>query len=146
MNLSATQIKEVIFGFGHENVQATHSSTVEFTKERNLSNNGDCILVVAVDKGLLDLGTEFKAALKKPNAKLTIKIEVDNLSEEIHAQGGIKLTLSHPQEIVIRKSDYASDRTLGIYADKAARDLSRELVEKLKNPKQQTKITLIVQA
>jgi hypothetical protein len=47
--------------------------------------------------------------------------------------------------MVIRKSDYASNRTLGIHADKAAKDLSRELAEKLMNPKQQAKITLTVQ-
>jgi hypothetical protein len=44
--------------------------------------------------------------------------------------------------MVIRKSDYLSDRTLAIHADKAANDLSRELVEKLKNPRQKAKITL----
>jgi len=47
--------------------------------------------------------------------------------------------------MVLRKSDFPSDRTLGIHADKAAKDLSRDLVEKLKNPKQQAEITLIVQ-
>jgi hypothetical protein len=144
--LPTTQAKEVIFGFGHENIQATHYSTLEFTKDTHLSNTGDCILVVAADKGLADLNAEFKAALKKPHAKLTIKIEAGNISEEIHAQGAPKLALTHPREMVIRKSDYSSDRTLGVNADKAARDLSRELVEKLKNPNQQAKITLTVQA
>jgi hypothetical protein len=55
------------------------------------------------------------------------------------------LELTHSQEMVVRKSDYASDRTLGIHADKAAKDLSRDLVEKLKTPKQKAKITLTVQ-
>jgi uncharacterized protein len=133
-------------GFGHEKVQATHPSTVEFTKDSYLSWNGDCILVVSADKGLADFSVAFKEALRNPHPKLTIKIEVDNLSEEIHAQGSPHLTLTHPQEMVVRKSDYASDRTLGIHADKAAKDLSRELVEKLRNPNQKAIITLIVQS
>jgi len=35
---------------------------------------------------------------------------------------------------------------LAIRADKAACDLSRELIEKLKNPQQKVKITLIARA
>jgi hypothetical protein len=142
--LSAAEFREVIFGVGHINVQATHRSTVEFTRDTELSRNGDCILVVAADKSLVDFSAEFKAGLKKPHAKLTIKIQVDDLTEEIHAEGSPHLALIHPTEMVIRKSDFASDRTLGIHADKAACDLSRELVEKLKNPKQQAQITLTV--
>ena len=138
-------VTEVIFGFGHENVQATHHATVEFTKETHLSRNGNCILVVGADKGLDDLSVEFKAALKAPHSKLTIKIEAGNVSDEMHAYGSSQLALTHPQEMVIRKSDYPSDRTLGIHADKAAKDLSRDLAEKLKSPQQQAKITLTVQ-
>jgi hypothetical protein len=139
------QVIEVIYGYGHPNVQAMHRSTVEFTKEEHLTQNGDCILVVAVDKAPNELSSEFKEALRSVNAKLTIQIEVDDLTEEIHAQGSPQLRLSNPAEMVIRKSDYISDRTLGICADKAAKNLSRVLVEKLKNPQQKAKITLIVE-
>jgi hypothetical protein len=137
-------IEEIIFGYGHENIQATHHATLEFTKDRHVSKMGDCILVVSADKGLAYLSPEFKNALQKPNAKLTIQIEAGGISEIVHARGGPHLTLTHPAEMVVRKSDYASDRTLGVHADKAARDLSRALVEKLKNPKQKAKITLTV--
>ena len=37
-------------------------------------------------------------------------------------------------EIVIRRTDFHSNRTLGIRADKVAVDINRELVEKLKDP------------
>jgi hypothetical protein len=140
------EVTEVIAGFGHENVQATHPSTVEFTKDKQLLKKGDCILVVSADKGLADLNPKFKEALRKPHATLTVKIEVGSLAEEIHAKGSLHLALNHPQEIVVRKSDYVSDRTLGVNADKAAKDLSRELVEKLKNPQQTARITLIVKS
>jgi hypothetical protein len=144
--LSKPEIIEVIHGFGHKNVQSTHHATLEFTKETQLSRNGDCVLVVSADKGLMDLSVQFKTALKKSHTKLIVKIEADGVLEEIHAQGAPNLDLSHPIEMVLRKSEFTSDRTLGIKADKAAGDLSRELVEKLKNPLQQAKITLIVRA
>ncbi len=137
-------IEEIIFGFGHENIQSTHHATLEFTKDPYVSKKGDCILVVSANKGLDDLSADFKNALRKPNAKLTIQIEADGISERIEARGGPHLTLMHPVEMVVRKSDYASDRTLAVHADKAARDLPRALVEKLKNPKQKVKITFTV--
>jgi len=44
----------------------------------------------------------------------------------------------------LRKSSYIDSRTLGIQADKAARDLPRTLTEKLKNPEQKVIVTLTV--
>jgi hypothetical protein len=142
--LHENTVTEITFGYGHENILATHHATLEFTKDKHVSKTGDCILVVSVDKGLADLSAEFKDALRKPHAKLTIQIEAGGISEVVQARGGPHLTLTHPMEMVVRKSDYASERTLAVHADKAARDLSRALVEKLKNPKQKAKITLTV--
>lgn len=142
--MSNKQAKEKIIAFGHENVQAVHPSTLMFTKEKYLSNNGDCIIAVAADKALSDFNTTFKVLLKKPNAKLTMIIEADGLTEEITSFGSPLLILTHPTDVVVRKSDYISDRTLAIQADKSSNDLARDLIEKLKNPKQKINITLIV--
>ena len=142
--MCAVAITETIVGYGHENIQATHRATLEFTKDAHVSRNGDCILVVSADKAPRDLSFEFKEALNNSNAKLTIIIEADGVTEQVQAQGNPHLALTHPTEMVIRKSDYVSDRTLAVHADKAAKDLSRELVEKLKNPHQKVKITLTV--
>lgn len=116
-----------------------------FTKERHLSKAGDCVVAVAADKALSDLNAEFKEKLKKPNAKLTILIEVGGLTQQVNASGSPRLVLTSPIDMVVRKSDYASDRTLAVHADKSASDLPRGFVEKLKNPHQKIKITLTVQ-
>jgi uncharacterized protein len=139
------QAKETIMAFGHENIQAIHPTTLMFTKEKQLSHTGDCIVAVAADKALEDLTQTFKDYLRKPNAKLSIIIEVGGLNEQINASGSPKLVLDHPTDIVIRKSSYISDRTLAIDADKSSNDLSRELIAKLKNAKQKINITLLVQ-
>lgn len=141
--MPASEVKEVIFGYGHVNIQATHKTTLEFTKDTYLSKKGDCIVTVAVDKASADLNAEFREKLRKPHAKLTIIIEAGELVEQVNAYGSPQLILIHPTDMVIRKSDYACNRTLAVHADKAAQDLSRELVEKLKNPKQKVKITLV---
>ena len=139
-----TETKEVVSGYGHENIRATHRTTLEFIKEKHLSRKGDCIIAVAADKALADFNPQFKANLRKPNAKLTILIEAGGIAEQVQAHGSQQLILSHPTDAVIRKSEYICSRTLAVRADKAANDLSRELVEKLKNPKQKVKITLMV--
>ena len=143
--MSAKQTREKVLAFGHENIQAIHPSTLMFTREKHLSKTGDCIVAVASDKAVADLSPEFKDKLRKPNAKLTILIEADGLTEQINASGSPKLILTNPTDVVIRKSDYICNRTLAIHADKAANDLPRAFVEKLKDPKQEVKVTLIVQ-
>ncbi|MGD0996005.1 MAG: DUF371 domain-containing protein [Candidatus Bathyarchaeia archaeon] len=142
--MSAKETRENIVAFGHENIQAIHPSTLMFTREKRLSKTGDCVVGVVADKAVADLNQEFKEKLKRPNAKLTIIIEAGGLTEQINAFGSPKLILTHPTDIVIRKSDYISDRTLAIHADKSANDLPRELREILKNPKQKVNITLVI--
>jgi len=142
--LRLTEVQEIVFGFGHPNIQATHKSTLEFTKDTHLSRKGDCIIAVAADKALADLSSEFKAALLKPNAKLTMHIEVGGATAQVQAHGTPQLSLAHSTDAVVRKSDYVCSRTLAVRADKAAIDLPRALVEQLKNPQQQVKITLTV--
>ena len=142
--MPTSETREVFFGYGHENMQATHKTTLEFTRDMHLSKRGDCIVAVAADKALADLTAEFKENLRKPNAKLTITIEADGTTEQVTAEGSPQLTLKHPTDMVIRKSGYVCSRTLAVHADKAACDLSRDLVEKLKNPEQKVKVTLAV--
>lgn len=140
--MSTKVLKEEVIASGHENIKATHLTTLEITKEERLSRRGDCILAVGANKSLSDLSDEFKEFLRKPNAKLTLTIEVDGITERISAHGSPNLILTHPFEMVIRKSSYVDNRTLAVNADKAAHDLSRELVEKLQKPKQKARITL----
>jgi hypothetical protein len=142
--LPPAETREVVFGYGHKNMQATHKTTLEFTKDKHLTKKGDCIVTVAADKALADLNADFKEKLRKTDAKLTITIEADGISERVNAEGSPQLILTHPTDIVVRKSDYVCSRTLAVHADKAACDLSRDLVEKLRDPEQKVKITVVV--
>lgn len=138
------ELTETICAYGNKNIQATHKSTLEITKEAELSKKGDCIIAVSADKAMRDLSYKFKENLRREKAKITILIEAGNNMEMVKAFGSPQLTLTHPADIVVRKSNYICNRTMAIQADKAACDLSRKLVEKLKNPKQEVKITLTV--
>jgi len=131
--------------FGHPNIQALHPTTLMFTKDADVSKNGDCIVGVGADKAVADFGDRFKEKLKAATTNVVITIEVDDLKWQINACGSPKLTLKDFKEIVIRKSDFASERTMAVCADKASIDMPREMVEKLKNPKQQIHVTFTVE-
>ncbi|HVP17165.1 MAG TPA: DUF371 domain-containing protein [candidate division Zixibacteria bacterium] len=144
--MPSAELKEIIIAKGHKNILAIHPTTLEFTKEDDMSRSGDCIIAVYADKAIPDLSVEFKEKLLEENARLTILIEAGGIAETVTAYGSAHLTLVHPTEIVVRKSNYICNRTLAVRADKASADLSRDLIEKLKNPAQKVKITLTVEA
>ena len=134
----------VIIAHGHANVLATHPTTLEFTKEAYLSKKGDCIIAVSADKTMSDLDPVWKESLKQEGSRISILIEAGGTIETVNAQGSPRLILSHPTDFVIRKGNHICSRTLAIHADKAAADLSRTLMKKLKDPQQKVRFTLIV--
>jgi hypothetical protein len=136
----------VIFARGHENIQATHETTFEITKEATLTKRGDCIIAVEATKGAADLPLEFREAARKKGAQITITIEAEELKEIVRARGSPRLLFTHPTDLVVRKTDYVCGRTLAIRADKTASDLSRKLVEKIRDSSQRIRITLAVES
>ena len=136
------EITETILAYGNENILATHKTTLAITKDSQLSKKGDCIIAVSANKAVEELSHKFKQALRRENAKITILIEADEIAETINASGNPGLILTHPADIVVRKSSYICNRTLAIHADKAACHLSRKLIQRLRNPSQKVKITL----
>jgi len=135
----------VFYARGHENVQSTHKTTFEVTKEATLTKQGDCIIAVESTKAARDLPPEFKEAARKEGARITVTIEAGELKETVKAEGSPQLQFMHPTDLVVRKSGYVCDRTLAIKANRAASDLSREFVKKLKDPNQEIKVTLTVE-
>jgi len=127
---------EKIKATGHRNVTAKHKTTFEITKENHLTPRGDCIIAISADKSLPELSREFRNSLKNEKAKLKINLHCSNLTEKITACGDPNLTLKHPTDMVIRKSSFICDRTLAIKANKAAIDLNKEFVKKLKEGKE----------
>ena len=138
-------VTEVIHARGHGNIQATHKTTFEVTREKALTKRGDCVVAVDATKGAVGLHSRFKEAAKRDGAQITIAIEVGDLREVVKARGSPRLLFLHPTDLVVRKSDYVCGRTIAIRADKAAIDISREIVEKLREPDQRVKITLAVE-
>ena len=120
---------------GHKNVTSHHRSTFEITKDAEIGPTADCIIGVDIDKTMLNFPKEFKDKIANSNTKIIVELNTENGHDEIVGFGHEDLTLTHPTDIVIRKSDFTCPRTLMINADKAARDLDQNLIEDLKNEK-----------
>jgi len=145
--------------YGHENITSKHKTTLEFTKDKDLGLEGDCIVGVKADFQLNKI-KEFIKSLKN-NKKITITIQTmtNNINEKIinnknnidgknnynekfieKINAEINKSFNSDKEMVIRKSDFIDERTFAIKADKAAFELNRDLIKKISKSKQ--KITV----
>ncbi len=120
--------------FGHNNVLSTHKTTLEFTTEESLTLKGDCILGVKTTKSLAEFPSEIKDMIRKEGSQIRVILSIKGEIEEIIGRGHPLLSLSDPHAIIIRKSTYVCPRTLMIGANKAAKDISRKIVNLMKNP------------
>lgn len=118
---------------GHENVLSLHKSTFEITKDKDLSLSGDCIIGLDIDKSMEDFPEEFKEKLANDDTKVIVELKTPNASDTIDGYGHHDLTLSHPTDLVCRKSTFVCSRTLMIKSNKAAIDLNRDLIKDLAN-------------
>jgi len=112
---------------GHINVLSTHRNTLEFTKDKELTRNGDCIVAVDADFDIERLKPLLTAK------KIKCIISIGKLKDEFTFNPNPYFSDNH--EVVIRRTDFSSPRTFGIHCNKASIDLNRELIEKLKDPK-----------
>ena len=122
-----------IMAKGHENVLSLHKSTFEITKDKDLSLSGDCIIGLDIDKSMADFPEEFKEKLANDDTKVIVGLKTPNASDTIEGFGHHDLSLSHPTDIVCRKSTFVCSRTLMIKSNKAAIDLNRDLIKDLAN-------------
>lgn len=127
---------------GHRNITSMHKTTLEVTKEQEISKRADCIIGVKADKGLKGLSEKFKKKAKQKGAQIQVTIRAGEIEERIQGKGSPELTFTHETDIVVRKSDFICGRTLMIRADKSSLDLSRELKESLKDPNQKIEVLI----
>lgn len=126
------QALEVIYAKGHRNITAKHRTTFELIKDVDIGPRADCIIGVEASKAAADLSMEFKNLARRNDAEITLDIFVEDLHERIRGRGSEKLSFTSTRGLIIRRSNYSCAGTLMVQADKAAIDLNRALVEKLK--------------
>jgi hypothetical protein len=133
-HLAVKSYRDEVEFFGHPMVRSRHRNTIEVTRDPELTLRGDCIIGVRADKGLADLSGEVRDSIMVDGSQLTITFEVPSMGFVVRAFGSSRLSLEDAHEIVLRKSEFVSPRTLAIRADAAAKDIPRGIVESLRSP------------
>jgi len=116
--------------YGHKNIRGEHRTTLEFTKESDLSLQGDCIIGI---KATFD--KEEVKKLAESGGKARMKLATGNLEETIEFE--LNPEWDDDKEIVIRMGEFVSKRTLGIHASKSSKTLSRKMINMMKDPEQE---------
>ncbi|MEM2889908.1 MAG: DUF371 domain-containing protein [Candidatus Hadarchaeum sp.] len=132
---------EIVSAKGHPRIKALHPTTLMITKDKEVGPKGDCIIAVAADKSVADLSETIKRMIQS-GCRILITLEVNDITETIQAFGHPSLTLDHASDMVVRKSAFKCGRTLAIYANKAAADLSRTLIARLRDPTAEVRISV----
>ena len=123
--------------YGHPNILATHKTTLEFIKDSELSLN----VGVRAD---FDLNEIKKFIKKSKSGKIKIIIETKDKQIKETMEAELNPDFNDEKEIVIRKTDFASERTLAIRSNKAAVELKRVLIEFLKS--KEGEISIIIES
>ena len=118
--------------YGHKNMLAMHKNTLEFTRDKEVSLQGDCILGVGATFSTAQL---MKLVRQYNKLRLVISVGRGGGAKREEVLFDTNPNFSDKNEIVIRKSGYDSERTLGFFADKSAKDIDRDIVKMIKSKK-----------
>jgi|SRR5208337_455028 len=137
------EAQETVHCRGHPLVLGTHPTTFEVTREEHLTENGNCIIGVAADKGCAGLSAVFKEVLAHDDAVLVTRLECGGSMAVVKSRGSSRFSLDHPADMVWRRSPFACGRTIGILSDCVAATLPEALIRNLAAGKEMV-ITLTV--
>lgn len=120
---------------GHENILGTHRNTLEFTKDKDLTRKGDCIVGVSADfckDSLKELAKKYSLV------RITIRIAGQNDSFTAITNK----EYDDSKELVIRRSSFKSKRTFAINSEKTAYTLKRDIINMLKDKKANASVSI----
>lgn len=128
----AQKLEYSFYAYGHPNILANHKLTLEFTKDKDLSLRGDCIV---------GINANFqKEKLKEFSGNISVSIAIDDLVQTFKCF--VNKDFDSDEELVLRKSSFNSKRTFGIRLNHGASKLDRKIVEKLKNVENKMLVTI----
>ena len=119
---------------GHENIRSLHPNTIEVTRDADLTPSGDCIVGTGAAAACRDLPAGIRRGLRDPGSVVRFGLVVGGSTFSFSGRGHPELELSHPRDMVIRRSGFVCPRTLAVGADKASDSIPREMVRRLRDP------------
>jgi hypothetical protein len=121
--------------YGHAGIEGTHKSVLEFTQKTAVIPKGDSVIGTRSD-----FQPDAVSALAQVSKKLMITLKVRSYSETI--TGECNMGFMPGNDIIVRKGPQMSPSTLIVNADKSAGDLSKKMIELLKNPEERMIVTV----
>ena len=121
--------------YGHPSLLATHNSTLEFTKDKNLTTKGNCIVGIRCD---FDEKKITAFAQKYDTAEITLRIG----EEQYTFTSSLNKNFLDAHELVFRRTEFTSPRTLGVRCTTTAQMIPRTMMQQMKNPKQTMMVEL----
>lgn len=118
--------------WGHPNIRALHTRTIEFTKDHTLTERGDCIIGIKADFR--------KEELKRFSRKVRIIVEAGDLTDRFKAY--VNPRFDDDREMVLRKSRHRSGRTFATDLNRGSNKLDRDIVELMRDPETKMKVTV----
>lgn len=119
---------------GHANIRSLHPRTIEITRETHLTPSGDCIIGVGAAAACADLPAGLAGLLRSADTAVTVTIRAGGCEYVVRGRGDPGLQLSHPGDIVIRRSGFVCPRTLAVGCDGASDSVPRGMVRALQEP------------
>ncbi|MFX1280640.1 MAG: DUF371 domain-containing protein [Promethearchaeota archaeon] len=126
------KVIERIYAWGHEKMMCTHRTTIEITKDKNMSKQGDCIIGVSASKACVDLSKKLKIQIKDEK-KIKVILKVDEIQDSFYGYGNRRLQLLDRNDMVFRKSNFICERTALINCSKSSIEIDRDLIKSLRN-------------
>jgi hypothetical protein len=127
-------VEEEIIFYGHPNIRAMHERTIELTKAKEITLRGDCIIGVNANKACIDLSDALKRKLCEDSSLVKMSLIVRDYEYNFNGCGNPSLILTDKHDIVLRKSKFVCPRTMVIQCTKASSDISKAIVQLLKDP------------
>lgn len=121
---------DVFTARGHPNITAKNRNTLEITKDMYVTKGGDCIVACCAEKAAGELDREVLKALGRDGV-VVIVISTGDIWDFTVGETPVA-TPTSTWRIVARRSRYAESSTVAVSVDKAAGDIDRRLVARLR--------------
>lgn len=123
--------------YGHPAISCKHVKTIEFTKDTELTESGDCIAGI---RATFD-SNELQKFSKKVRMFMRVTTPEGEVLEDV-VKFKVSPHFESSDELVVRKSGFSSERTFGLGLNRGSNRINREIVQLMQDPNTEMTVTI----